>query len=73
MDTDLDQMTREELIAEVKKLRQGIVCTATAAARSSVGISRPVGVPPEQTDPAPSAAMAGNSRRGCARISPVAR
>lgn len=24
MDTDLDQMTREELMAEVKKLRQGI-------------------------------------------------
>jgi hypothetical protein len=24
MDTDLDQMTREELVAEVKKLRQGI-------------------------------------------------
>ena len=24
MDTDLDQMTREELVAEAKKLRQGI-------------------------------------------------
>jgi hypothetical protein len=24
MDADLDQMTREELVAEVKKLRQGI-------------------------------------------------
>jgi len=24
MDTDLDQMTREELVVEVRKLRQGI-------------------------------------------------
>lgn len=35
METDLEQMSREQLIAEVEKLRKGI---ATAADMSSVGI-----------------------------------
>jgi hypothetical protein len=44
MDTDLDRMTPEELVAEVKKLRQGIREHRAAAAMNSVGTILSFGV-----------------------------
>ena len=43
MDTDLETMSRKQLITEVRKLRNGIGNTATAPDTSSAGIIRPYG------------------------------
>jgi hypothetical protein len=68
MDTDLDQMTREELIAEVKKLRQGIrrhrdstvheLCWHHPALWSLL---------PEKTDPLPVVPEWPQFMQGCVR------
>jgi hypothetical protein len=68
MDTDLDRMTREELITEVKKLRQGI-----RAHRDSSGHAlcwhHPAlwGLLPERTDPLPAVPEWPEFMRGCVR------
>jgi hypothetical protein len=68
VDTDLNQMTREELVTEVKKLRQGI--------REHRDISRhelcwhhPLlwGLLPEKTDPLPVVPEWPEFIRGCVR------
>jgi hypothetical protein len=68
MDTDLDQMTRDELIAEVKKLRQGIrrhrdstvheLCWHHPALWSLL---------PEKTDPLPVVPEWPQFMQGCVR------
>lgn len=68
MDADLDEMTREELIAEVKKLRAGI-----REHRDSTGHDlcwhHPDlwGLLPEKTDPAPQVPQWPQFMRGCIR------
>jgi hypothetical protein len=68
MDEDLDRMTREELAAEVKKLRQGV-----RAHRDSTGNELCWHHPdlwallPEQTDPVPSVPEWPQFMRGCVR------
>jgi hypothetical protein len=54
MDTDLEQMTREELISEVKKLRQGIRQHRDST-RHELCWHHPAlwGLLPEKTDPLP--------------------
>ena len=43
MDTDLENMSREQLIIEVQKLRQGIRAHPTVRATNCVGITRHYG------------------------------
>ena len=68
MDTDLDSMTREQLIAEVKKLRQGI-----RVQRDSTGQElcwhHPAlwGLLPEKTDPLPVVPEWPRFLEGCVR------
>ena len=68
MDTDLDTMTREQLIAEVKKLRKGI-----RAHRDSTGQElcwhHPAlwGLLPEKTDPLPVVPEWPRFLEGCIR------
>ena len=68
MDEDLDRMSREELVAEVKKLRQGV-----RAHRDSTGNElcwhHPAlwGLLPEQTDPLPTVPEWPQFLRGCVR------
>ena len=68
MESDLDQMTREELIAEVTKLRQGI-----RKHRDSLGHElcwhHPElwGLLPEKTDPIPVVPDWPQFLRGCVR------
>jgi hypothetical protein len=68
MDEDLDQMSREELIAEVKKLRQGI-----RRHRDSTGHElcwhHPAlwGLLPEKQDPLPTVPEWPEFLRGCIR------
>jgi hypothetical protein len=54
MDTDLEQMSREQLIEEVKKLRQGIRCHRDSSGHELCwhhpGLWRLL---PEKTDPVP--------------------
>jgi hypothetical protein len=54
MDTDLDRLTREELIAEVRKLRQGIRAHRDSS-RHELCWHHPAlwGLLPEKTDPLP--------------------
>jgi hypothetical protein len=68
MDTDLDSMTREQLVAEVKKLRQGI-----RTHRDSTGQElcwhHPAlwGLLPEKTDPLPVVPEWPRFLEGCLR------
>ena len=68
MDEDLDRMSREELIAEVKKLRQGV-----RAHRDSTGNELCWHHPalwallPEGTDPVPTVPEWPQFLRGCVR------
>lgn len=68
MDEDLDRMSREELVAEVKKLRQGV-----RAHRDSTGNELCWHHPalwallPEQTDPLPVVPEWPQFLRGCVR------
>jgi hypothetical protein len=68
MDTDLDNMSREELIAEVRKLRQGI-----RTHRDSTGQELCWHHPqlwsllPEQSDPLPAVPEWPQFLRGCIR------
>lgn len=68
MDEDLDRMSREELAAEVKKLRQGV-----RAHRDSTGNELCWHHPalwallPEQTDPLPTVPEWPQFLRGCVR------
>ena len=41
MDTDLDEMTREELIAEISKLRHGISCASASMRRAAASLNAP--------------------------------
>lgn len=68
MDEDLDRLTREELIAEAKKLRQGI-----REHRDSMGHDlcwhhpQLWGLLPEKTDPVPRVPAWPEFIRGCVR------
>ena len=68
MDSDLDEMNREELVAEVKKLREGI-----RKHRDSTGHDLCWYHPelwrllPEQTDPLPSVPEWSKFMEGCVR------
>jgi hypothetical protein len=68
MDEDLDHMSREELVAEVRKLRQGV-----RAHRDSTGNELCWHHPalwallPEQTDPLPTVPGWPQFLRGCVR------
>jgi hypothetical protein len=68
MDEDLDRMSREELIAEVRKLRQGV-----RIHRDSTGNDLCWHHPdlwallPERTDPAPAVPAWPQFMRGCIR------
>jgi hypothetical protein len=66
MDTDLEQMTREELIAEVRKLRQGI-CEHRDSSRHELCWHHPSlwGLLPEKTDPLPVVPEWPEFMRGC--------
>jgi hypothetical protein len=44
MDEDFEIMSRDGLIAEVKKLRQGVRATGTARRTSCAGIIRALGI-----------------------------
>jgi hypothetical protein len=68
MDTDLDQMTREELIAEVKKLRKGIR-EHRDSSRHELCWHHPSlwGLLPERTDPLPVVPEWPEFIRGCVR------
>ena len=68
MDTDLDQMTREELMAEVKKLRQGIRLHRDSSGQELCWHHPALwGLPPEQTDPVPVVPEWPEFMRGCVR------
>jgi hypothetical protein len=66
MDTDLDQMTREELLTEVKKLRQGIRAHRDSS-RHALCWHHPAlwGLLPETTDPVPEVPAWPEFMRGC--------
>ena len=68
MDTDLEQMTREELIAEVKKLRQGIRQHRDST-RHELCWHHPAlwGLLPEKTDPLPVVPEWPQFMQGCIR------
>ena len=68
MDTDLDQMTREQLIAEVRKLRQGIRRHRDSS-RHELCWHHPSlwGLLPEKTDPIPVVPEWPEFIRGCVR------
>ena len=68
MDTDLEQMTREELISEVKKLRTGIRSHRDSA-RHELCWHHPAlwGLLPEKTDPLPTVPAWPQFLRGCIR------
>ena len=66
MDTDLDQMTREELLTEVKKLRQGIR-THRDSSRHALCWHHPAlwGLLPDTTEPVPDVPAWPAFMRGC--------
>ncbi|HEY3196576.1 MAG TPA: hypothetical protein VGJ57_01085 [Nitrospirales bacterium] len=68
MDTDLDQMTRGELITEVKKLRQGIRQHRDSS-RHELCWHHPSlwGLLPERTDPLPVVPEWPEFIRGCVK------
>ena len=71
MDTDLEQMTREELITEVQKLRQGIR-EHRDGSRHELCWHHPAlwGLLPERTDPLPIVPAWPEFIRGCVRYRP---
>ncbi len=68
MDTDLDQMSRDDLIAEVAKLRQGIR-THRDSSHHELCWHHPAlwGLLPERTDPAPVVPDWPEFLRGCVK------
>lgn len=66
MDTDLDQMSREELIMEVKKLRAGIRSHRDTS-RHDLCWHHPAlwGLLPEKTDPVPEVPEWPHFLQGC--------
>jgi hypothetical protein len=68
MDTDLEQMSREALIAEVKKLRQGIRAHRDTS-RHDLCWHHPDlwGLLPEKTDPLPEVPAWPQFMQGCIR------
>ena len=68
MDDDLEAMTRAELIAEVKKLRQGIRTHRDSTAHELCWHHPALwGLLPEQTDPLPTVPDWPDFLRGCLR------
>ena len=68
MDDDLDQMTREELIAEVKKLRMGIRKHRDSTGHNLCWHHPDLwGLLPERTDPLPSVPKWPTFMEGCVR------
>ncbi|MDQ3773055.1 MAG: hypothetical protein M3461_01005 [Pseudomonadota bacterium] len=68
MDTDLDQMTREELITEVKKLRQGIRKHRDSSCHELCWHHPSLwGLLPERTDPLPVVPEWPEFIRGCVK------
>ena len=68
MDTDLDQMTREQLVAEVRKLRQGIR-EHRDSNRQELCWHHPIlwGLLPEKTDPLPVVPEWPEFMQGCVK------
>ena len=68
MDSDLDQMTRDQLIAEVKKLREGIR-EHRDSSEHELCWHHPAlwGLLPERTDPIPVVPEWPDFIRGCVR------
>ena len=66
MDEDVERMSREQLVAEVKRLRQGIRRTATARSRPVLAPPRPVGALPRPRTRC-RRCRTGRSSRGCIR------
>jgi hypothetical protein len=68
MDTDLDQMTRDELIAEVKMLRQGIRRHRDSTVHELCWHHPALwGLLPEKTDPLPVVPEWPQFMQGCVR------
>jgi len=68
MDEDLDRMTREELIEEVKKLRQGIRRHRDSSGQELCWHHPALwGLLPEKTDPIPVVPEWPEFMRGCVR------
>lgn len=68
MDADLEQMTREELVAEVKKLRQGIRKHRDARGHELCWHHPALwNLLPEKTDPLPDVPVWPEFMRGCIR------
>jgi hypothetical protein len=66
MDTDLDQMTREELLTEVKKLRQGIRAHRDSSCHALCWHHPALwGLLPDTTDPVPDVPAWPEFMRGC--------
>ena len=68
MDTDLDQMSREELISEVKKLRDGIRKHRDSTGHDLCWYHPDLwGLLPEKTDPVPTVPEWPKFMEGCVR------
>ena len=68
MDTDLDRMSREELVAEVKKLREGIRQHRDAQGHELCWYHPDLwGLLPEKTDPLPRVPEWPKFMEGCVR------
>ena len=68
MDTDLDQMTREQLIAEVKKLREGIRDHRDSSEHELCWHHPELwGLLPEKTDPIPVVPEWAEFIQGCVK------
>jgi hypothetical protein len=68
MDSDLDQMSREELISEVKKLRDGIRKHRDSTEHDLCWYHPDLwGLLPEKTDPVPSVPEWPKFMEGCVR------
>jgi hypothetical protein len=68
MDDDLDQMTREELVTEVKKLRNGIRQHRDSTGQDLCWYHPKLwGLLPEKTDPLPSIPEWPKFMEGCVR------
>jgi hypothetical protein len=68
MDTDLDTMSREELIREVRRLRQGIRRHRDASGHDLCWHHPALwGLLPERTDPVPTVPSWPQFLRGCIR------
>jgi hypothetical protein len=68
MDEDLEQMTREDLVAEVKRLRQGIRNHRDGSGNELCWHHPALwGLLPEKTDPIPAVPAWPEFMRGCVR------